>query len=488
MQVNPDILIGQFLLSEAQAPQPKGWSAQRLGRWHLAFHARLPVVRLLDADSRPSGWLLGWAIGPEGDLIDADVRVPGPTGDAREAEAFESWLHRCGGRYLAILLRSGLSRVYLDPCGSLAAVYCPAQRVVASTPSVIPDADGCEWDEELLRTFAIPARSNWFPFGLTPRRGLERLIPNHYLDLARWEAVRHWPVGTVQTDMDLHAAAEELGAILRRQISAVTHRWQVHMSLTAGRDSRMLLACSREHLEQIAFFTCAPAAEAQDVQVAKKLARRFGLAHTSIAFRESSSQEHDEYLARTGWCLGGPAPLLERGGARLDGSRPFLSGQGGDVMRTCFWRPEDSESTPLSGEDLIQRMWWCLRVGTLDDLTARAQRWLEAAGEGNSLTVLDLLYVEQRLGCWAGPRAYAHVSCPFVLYPFCHRRAIEIMMGVPPAERRQKRLEEELIRRHWPELLRLPFNAPVGIKGFFHTVKDAIRRRCKRRASPTGGR
>ena len=65
-------------------------------------------------------------------------------------------------------------------------------------------------------------------------------------------------------------------------IGAVVATRPVEMALTAGRDSRMLLACSRPWLDQISFYTLAypdPSARL-DCDIARRLATRERLNHT----------------------------------------------------------------------------------------------------------------------------------------------------------------------------------------------------------------
>jgi hypothetical protein len=64
---------------------------------------------------------------------------------------------------------------------------------------------------------------------------------------------------------------------------------------------------------------------------------------------------------------------------------------------------------------------------------------------------------------------------------------LQAMLSLPPEYKRDLRLEIDIIESQWPELLRFPFNAPLGIRGFLFTLEHAIRRRWARWVSGRHG-
>jgi len=92
----------------------------------------------------------------------------------------------------------------------------------------------------------MPESGSYYPFGLTPYRHVRRVLPNHYLDLEGWKAVRHWPgKAELTVDYDTDRAVKEIVSIIKNNLQAISKRYRIHMGLTAGRDTRLLLACSR---------------------------------------------------------------------------------------------------------------------------------------------------------------------------------------------------------------------------------------------------
>ena len=91
-----------------------------------------------------------------------------------------------------------------------------------------------------------------------------------------------------------------------------------------------------------------------------------------------------------------------------------------------------------------------------------ASNWLDQLPTSDLLEKLDLFYIEQRLGCWAGPARYGPLYDRFLMYPFNSRRPYELMLSLPQDYRREERMPVDLIKLRWPELLEFPFNEPFG--------------------------
>ena len=205
MTLSPDDLVGQFILCKSADLVPPGWARRSHGPWFLGTHPSLPVFDVSAADSSMIGWLLGWAISPQAQLVNGGVQFALSPCGADAPGRFESSLYAYGGRFAAAMLTDRVSRFYLDPCGSLAAVFCPEQCIVASTPSLVSCVRDPEEENrrELVQAMNLAKLDSGCAFGLTPRRSVERLLPNHFLNLDTWGAERHWPIGEIRTNLDV---------------------------------------------------------------------------------------------------------------------------------------------------------------------------------------------------------------------------------------------------------------------------------------------
>ena len=208
---------GQYLL----APEPievPGWEARRVAGRYLASHPSLPILPVM-AGGHEVGALLGWVVNRDGKLLHR-LNVPGGADPVEVA-------YEHGGRWLLITEEE----LYLDPSGSQPAVYAPELGVVASSPGLLDAED----DAELVTAFDVVNRDGWYPFGLTPKRGVNRLLPNHRLDLTTFEASRHHEAlapGSVPVEKAAAVALEAIDAA-----GSAFADTGLFVGLTSGQDS-----------------------------------------------------------------------------------------------------------------------------------------------------------------------------------------------------------------------------------------------------------
>jgi hypothetical protein len=464
---------GQFVLSAAPGRVPDGFARVAKAGWELGTRD-LPVLDLRDRDGAWLGWCVGHPI-VDGVLGGEIVVEKGPEGRVDRA-ALDALYDRLAGRFLLVLLAVQEPVVLLDAYGSLAAVYSAGEGVVASTPTLI-EAD---WDDELIELTGFPERATWLPFGLTLRQGVRRLQANHALHVRTWRTERHWlPTPPVGTSADGDVASVVLEEI-RRGIGAVAAAHPLSLSLTAGRDSRILLACAREHLDRTSTFTLVPSgAVTVDGHLAGRLASRLGLQHEFLPVLPAEPDGLNAWLATTGHAVGGELWQAHESLRRLDPTRVLLPGTAGEVGRGHTFRAGDPRDGQVSPDILLQR----LRLPRHPAYLHHAEEWLGALPALPFETVLELGYIEQRLSCWAGPGHYGNQASLFELAPFASRRLFRAMLGSSLDYRRRERLATDICGMAWPELLELPFNRFTGVRG---TVRRAVvgARRVVRRAVP----
>lgn len=479
---------GQFILSRADVPAPQGWLSDSIGPWVLKRHRSLPAMRLTGRDGGDAGWILGYPIDREGEMRadGSTVRVPW-AGDGSDV-AVEDFVYGFGGRFLAAFVGEGRKRLYLDSTGSLSVVYCAHQEIAASTPNLIPYDERTGNNEHLIRDLGIPHTNAKYPLELTPRFNVLRLIPNHYLDLEGWATARHWPKGSLADNGSVESAAATVAEITKRQISAVVSRYPTYLRMTAGGDSRMLLACAKGVKDRLELFTVPLQDDGAflDVAVARRIAGRFGIPHLVPKVEKSSRKDLDDFMERIGY---GTGELRGWQGVtmfrRANPAYAQLDGAVGALDRGGFYRDRDTRTSEITPERLMTHCQGPATERTLPPL----RRWLETAPALDTYQLLDLFFVEQLLGCWSGVLPYAEGDDPgFIIYPMCHREIVMAMMTLPTEYRLYGyRVCEkhhsgpppfmvEIIRREWPELLEWPFNTRFGTTKLILGVKEILRK------------
>ncbi|HQR51697.1 MAG TPA: hypothetical protein PLZ79_00375 [Burkholderiales bacterium] len=467
-------LVGQFVLSRDRSLQPPAWLSDRVGDWCLGWHPRLPVMRLLADGDRPVGWMLGYPISEAGVLADGGTVLRVTAQAMVSVDAFEEFVYSFGGRFAVILAEGSHRRVYLDPCGSLSAVYCTHQRVIASTSNLIPYDSRTRDRLELALAIGIPYTEGMYPFAMTSRHGVERLLPNHFLDLGEWQAVRHWPREPLAETPDVDKAVAEIAVIVKRQIAAIATAVPSYLPLTAGLDSRMLLACARRVADRLELFTRAidDRNATVDCDTARRIARRFNLKHLTLPMVEATDRDLEEWMFRIAYSTseirGRQCATMYK---QLPGGHAVIGGQAGEIARGYYWCEGDTEASVITPERLID-ICICPRD---DEPLARARAWLDSLPTNNALRILDFFFVEQDMGGWAGILPYAECDPGFPIFPLCHRRVVEHMLTLPLSYRQSGRLARDIIEREWPELLEWPINQPIGATRLVLAARKAIR-------------
>lgn len=458
---------GHFVLSKQRDHLPEGWDAYERNGWYLGV-GQLPVHPVESSTGETIGWCLGYPIKPPGA---PDSLILQTEGDRLSicAGAMEAFYEQLAGRFILIVLTANEEKLFLDPYGSLGVVYLETQPVVASAPALLPQ--GGDWNDDLLNALNIPESPAYLPFGLTSRRGVQRLLPNHFLDLRQWVCQRHWPESpaSLEVDPDPSAGVGKIAHCLRSTMASLATRHPLQLSLTAGRDSRMVLACAREQLADISFFTFAGENESVDSHIARKLAGKLQTTHRFIPIQEASEGELTRWLYKTGHALGGNIWRIHKTLEHLDPQSVLLNGIGGEVGRAFYWRPGDRADRKLSADQLLKRV----RFPRHPQILGQAENWLSGLTGYNLFQVLDLHYLEQRLGCWASPQHYGNETSLFEMSPFNHRPVFTSMMRLPYAYRRRQHLATDLCRTQWPELLELPFNEFTGLRKYPQRLERA---------------
>ncbi len=265
---------------------------------------------------------------------------------------------------------------------------------------------------------------------------------------------------------DFYAQADPATAI-QTIIATTQHILQVvaqdrplYLTLTAGRDSRMVLACAKPILDRVRFFTFTIGRDTADAHIARRLAKRYGLSHQELRKEYATEEQSRSWLLQTGQSVGGEIAKMHPTLRHLDHTRMLMTGMAGEVGRGFYWRADDTATTRLNAADLLARCHLPAHARFLPG----AQAWIDGLPTANLFFILDLLYWEQRLGSWGGPQGYGGDAkgTMWQVFPLAHRSTFTAMLALPVAYRQEQRLAIAICHTSWPELLDLPFNQFSG--------------------------
>lgn len=475
---SPSQLLGHYAMGRSLPLEPPGWHRRLLNGWTLVHESSLPVQELLDSSGVEVGWLLGRPIDLQSEsLVTAPLRAPIQRHAGDISRDFEDWLYLLGGRFIAVVVHPR-PVIYPDAVASLPVLFDADLECAASSPFLLCSPDGTVPDSPLVDTIAVFETGNEFTLGTTSHARAAMLLPNHALDLASWKQHRIWPPGPLDPD-DVAPLVERVASTVEKTLMAVAAAGHPNIGLTAGADSRAVLACSRKLLDRTRFFTIAQPDDigVTDLATTPALAKRFGLDYRVLPWIEPSAADIELFMYRTGCLVGEPrGRRATQTYNQLGGGEVYVSALGMEIARAHFWHRSDDPKKKLEPEELLGR--FCFDMNP--EYLVRTRDWLGCLPEGiNRLDTITLFDMEMIWGPWGGPLTLAYPEAyTFTLYPFAHRSFVDAVLRLPWKYQRMDGLRRDVVASRWKELLEVPFNRqplPVAVRRRFHRLAGLAR-------------
>jgi hypothetical protein len=475
--------VNQFILGPSFAERLTGW--QRLevaGRLKLTAHPALACTKA--ADGAREVVLIGHILDPHNVDETNDDIVRGLLRCFTSREALIKATERLGGRWLLIASSPGDSFLFHDAMGLRQAFYSELSDTgslwVVSQPglaaevmSLTPDSLALDYMDS--QTFRRTSEHR-FPGTASTFKEIQHLLPNHWLDLQSGKSQRYWPASPLIRLMP-NEAIDRLLLLLSEQIGAAANRFDLALSLTAGLDSRLVLAAARTVVDRLSIVTIRqgrmPDGHA-DIAIPARLLKRLGLSHEivrasssmtpefSLQFKENVYLAHDHY--------GHDAEAILQ---RFSRTKAALTGSAAEVGRTPF-----RGKLPLA--DYVkftpELLAWLEYGSTHPFLVAHFREWLADAGQQKFVKLLDLFEWEQDYGNWlAMTQLEFDVAWREIFTPYNCREVLATMLAVDERYRKPPDflLFRSAIQKAWPELLIEPIN-PHTVRGrLSHRWADA---------------
>ena len=396
--------------------------------WSVGLGEDIRLHPIVDDQGQSVGAVIGWLISDSG-LVDDGVSIPGP----KVNEKYHDWSLEFCGRFVCIYPEGGGHKFYLDAGGLLGAVYSPEYRTIASVPNLIPAATKSETIVSLIDT---DKKFGWYPFGITPYENIYRLLPNHHICMEEFTSSRFWPMQPV-VEQDAEYCVKNIIRLVKNNIKKISDSTNVIAHLTAGYDSRMILAAAWPVRNRIKFVTIdeIPGTHSNlDSDTAAHIAKKFGLSHESRTFLELTVEDRLEWLERTGYCIADHVTSLATTLKSWFRDETQLGGTSGEIARAFYWTSRDIYAKRPDATEVLRRIKAPISSPTLD----AAHHWLNHYDGCDAPFVWDMIYLEQRLGCWAGPAVYGAIQPIPSISPFNSRAVYSEMLSLPvflPARR-----------------------------------------------------
>ena len=457
----------QFILGPHFVDTFPSW--QRLtirGPLHLTVHPDLNVCCVMDRAK--TILLLGFILNPENPQASDQEILNALMANLVSYTEILMQTARFGGRWILIVDDGSTLVLFHDAVGLRQVFYTDLESTQqlwgASQPGTLAEILGLQVDGDAQDFITSPEirrnREYWWPGDSSLYKEVKHLLPNHYLDLATGRCYRYWPNRNL-TRISLDTVVEACSSILRGLLVASVKRFDLVVSLTAGLDSRLVLAACHGIQDQLSYMTLKQINNSinndTDIIIASSLLRKLQLRHDLVVSvpendeRFSSIFNQNATLAHEIWSHDALAIFNF-----YQLSRVTVDGVVSEAVR-FFYKLLPHTKQQLSGEHLA----FLTRMGNHPFAVKHFSKWLGGIGDIYNVDILDLFYWEQRAGNWlAMCQLEFDIAWKDIFTPYNCRLLLMDMLSAADIYRRppQYELYKKMILTLWPEVLAEPIN------------------------------
>lgn len=451
----------QFLLGGERIRGDVGWLHHAIGGLWLSWHPDLEVS--LSSSGGRSLALLGYWVDPAAPELDSQAILDRVAGAPTVEKAIAA-TDALTGRWALVWAAGAEMHLFHDPCGLRMVHYTSDgdRPMVASQPELIRSVRPLAAnDEREWQAFSTSQDFHWKQKAIigdrTFYRECARLLPNHALDINRGTVWRYFPTRDIPS-LGVEEAAARASESLRGTILAMERRAELILAVTAGWDSRVLLAAARPVAERVRFFVNSNkfAPSHPDIRIPTRLAERLGIDFTVNDTSVPIASDVAEAVHRNVTGARGQIKLNDVYHHFLHNQgRVNVNGNGSEICRQFWGSDSERVRSVWTGEELARL------VGYPGHrfVAAELDRWLAEAPATN-IPTLDLLYWEHRMGHWGALHAAEQDIAMEQLSPFNNRALLVNLLGTEEAARAAPDypVYRRMIELLWPEAAAEPIN------------------------------
>ena len=380
--------------------------------------------------------------------------------NAELLDEIDKW---CG--HFVLFKNNDSIKVYTDACASFKVFYAESEgeKVIASDPKTLNKFFSFKIDKNKEKE--IFYNSNYFlndntKVGHHTRyKNMYQLVSNYSLDLNSFESTRIFPREKRKEETQKETS-KQLIPIFRNILQQIEKRFVIYASITAGYDSRLLMAATKILSEQVQYYTFTLANKSDDFidyTLPKKMTSELGLKYKLVNIDELNEGVKEEIFNTYDLPKISPFQQYKDIFPNTEKENILLVGFVSEVAKNYL------ERVPVkNGKDVVRA------VHSPDNkyLENYYQKWLnknKKTIDQFGYEVLDFIHWEQDITNFAGQNTYYAHHYVNLFSIFNSREIIRIMLAVKPEKRDGKDTQffRYLIQKMWPELLNYPFNPTI---------------------------
>lgn len=286
---------------------------------------------------------------------------------------------------------------------------------------------------------------------------ISQLIPNHLLDISNFQVKRYWPSSRIvyQPVVDV---AKTCAKMIKGFMESITNRYEVMLPVTAGKDSRTLLAATKHCSEKVFYYINKEhrlKETSTDVAVPRNLLSKLGLDfHVINPYIKVDEEFEKLYFSNNHFASTEFLPLIFN--YYLNFSKKVnlpgnIASAGFELFKGLKMRLTAKNFARLN------------RVDRFEHAKIYYDQWLSGCHDlclKNNVNMLNLFYWEERLGNWGTQIQLEKDIAQEDINPFNSRDLTALYLSVKPKFIRPPffKLHKRIIKILWAEVLSVPIN------------------------------
>ena len=385
-----------------------------------------------------------------------------------------------GGRFAIIYEDAQGSRVFHDAGGQREIYYHLGEHGVscaAQLPILARFMDVVENPNEDIRKLYdsdsfLNFKKQWVGED-TIYRDTKNLKPNHYIDMESGNAKRYWPIKPLEKKR-LEEVVDEGAAMLKGFLKAASFRKELIIPVTAGWDSRLLLAASRDISDKVLYYIIKfphMSDSHMDIDIPRRLLKNMGLELSVIEASEHVDERFFEIFGNnTAYCKDENLPGIYNVFFKMFPDRINVTSQMSEVVRN--YKGNTARYNDRFYDTCIVS---CSRNDYYENnyVKETSSKWIENTldfAKGMNIDPRALFYWEEWLSWEASQRSETDIAIE-EYPPFSCRNLMALLLSVKPSYRNAYNctLYKRLMEKMWPEVLSEPINP-----SFKRNIKGAL--------------
>jgi len=475
----------QFVLTTKSPVNLNGWHSIKISnRLTLYVHPDLPLAQT--KCNEKTLLLLGNILDPHNPKFSNQQILEELAKGLGGFDELVSATDEYGGRWALIFCAGSSIKIFHDACGLRQiyyiaqgdSVWCGSQPEILRhlNPEIGVDPDALE----VTQSPNYAREENAWVGNKTIYNGIRHLLPNHCLNLKDGSVRRYWPLSPIQKTPVTREHIEILCRYISGSLEAAANRFGLMIPVTAGWDSRVLLAASKSVSKDVFYYIStgnSMPADHQDITVPARLLKKLGLAFNIVdPDPEQDSRYIQLYLNNVTAARNLPKSVTIHHMFKHCQGKVNISGNGAEIARS-FFRSHAKDQQDVRADNLAAFLGYPDVEYVVNELAS----WLTECAPICSqcgLEVLDLLYWEQRMGNWGSMYQSEQDIAIEEIWPFNNRALLAKMLSVDVTYRiaPQYKLFKMLMARMWPAVLSEPINPAFHVSAV-RRLRSAIGRR-----------